>query len=52
MTKEKFKRIAEKVAGVACIILGMVLGYQGVKMCTKKKYISADIPDREYVTIE
>ena len=52
MTKAKFKKMAEKVAGVACIILGMVLGYQGVKMCTKKTYIKADIPEREYVTIE
>ena len=52
MTKAKFKKIAEKIAGVACIILGMVLGYQGVKMCTKKTYIKADIPDREYTTIE
>lgn len=52
MTKEKFKRIAEKIAGIACIIIGMVLGYQGVKMCTKKHYIKADLPEREYITIE
>ena len=51
-TKEKIKKIAEKIAGVACIILGMVLGYQGVKMCTRKTYIKANIPEREYVTIE
>ena len=52
MTKSKLKKIAEKIAGIACIILGMVLGYQGVKMCTRKNYISADIPEREYTTIE
>jgi hypothetical protein len=51
-TKDKIKKIAEKVAGVACIILGMILGYQGVRMCTKKTYAKADIPEREYTTIE
>ena len=50
--KDKVKKVAEKVAGVACIILGMFLGYQGVKMCTKKTYIQADIPDREYTELE
>lgn len=51
-TKDKIKKVIEKIAGVACIILGMVLGYQGVKMCTKKTYIKADIPDREYTELE
>lgn len=46
MTKAKLKKIAEKLAGVACIILGIVLGYQGVKMVTKKEYA------RGYVSIE
>ena len=38
MNKTKLKMIAEKIAGIACIILGIALGYQGVKMVTKKKY--------------
>lgn len=51
-TKDKIKKVIEKIAGVACIVLGMVLGYQGVKMCTRKTYIKADIPDREYTELE
>lgn len=46
MNKDKLKRIAEKVAGIACIVLGMVLGYQGVKMVTKKHYA------RGYINLE
>lgn len=50
--KDKAKKIVEKAIGFGLIILGMVIGYQGVKMCTKKTYIQAEVPERKYTTIE
>ena len=49
MNKTKLKKIAEKVAGMACIILGIVLGYQGVRMVTKKEYARGyiNIPEED-----
>ena len=50
-TKEKFKRFGEKIAGAVLIAVGFITTYHGIKLCTKKRYIKADIPEREYTTI-
>ena len=36
--KQKIKKIAEKIGGGVLIIVGMIIGYQGVKMISKKDY--------------
>ena len=36
--KQKIKKIAEKIGGGVLILVGMIIGYQGVKMMTKKDY--------------
>ena len=50
--KEKAKKVAEKIAGGACIIIGLMIGAYGVHCVRpKKKYAKADLNPRSYTSL-